>query len=378
MTFLALANLIVAVLVLLALPSLRTTAAPERVIPWVLWTSVAVVVVAGAIVIYAMLGSPQLGDRPLAERTEAASGTPELAGLVERARARLAEYPADTEAWMLLANAHGLARRYDDAALAMAEASALDPGNAEFLARHGEYIVLAHDGMVTPVARRAFAEALSIDPGEPVARFYGGIALAQAGDTSSALLVWQELLEESPADAPWIGELRRHIADAEAFVSGGGGIAGMEFADEERLDLITGMVEGLALRLKDEPDNLEGWRRLAHSYTVLGDWPDARMAWEHALGLAPGDGELWDGFAAAVAGPISRDSGVPADALADMERVLEVRPENRDALYVAGLAAAESGDRARAHELWTRLRDLFPPSSAEHDRARVLVESLGR
>ena len=291
---------------------------------------------------------------------------------------RLAEYPADTEAWMLLANAHGLARRYDDAALAMAEASVLDPGNAELLARYGEYIVLAHDGMVTPVARRAFAEALSIDPGEPVARFYGGIALAQSGDTSSALLVWQELLEESSADAPWIGELRRHIADAEALVSGGEGIAGMELADDERLDLVTGMVEGLALRLEDEPENLEGWRRLADSYTVLGDWSNARKAWEHALGLAPGDGELWDGFAAAVAGPISPDSGVAADALADMERVLEVRPENRHALYVSGLAAAETGDLARAHEFWTRLRDLFPPSSAEYDRVRVLVESLGR
>ncbi len=378
MTFLAFANLIVVVLVLLALPSFRATTAPQRVIPWVLWTPVAVAVVAGAIAIYAMLGSPQLGDRPLAERTEAASDNPELSGLVERARARLAEHPADAEAWMLLANTHGLARRYDEAALAMAEAAVLDPGNAELLARHGEYIVLAHGGVVTPVARQAFAEALSIDPGEPVARFYGGIALAQSGDISSALLVWHELLDESPADATWIGELHRHIADAEAFVSGGEVIAGMELAGDEQLDLITGMVEGLALRLEDEPENLEGWRRLAHSYTVLGDWPNARMAWEHALGLAPGDGELWDGLAAAVAGPISRDSGVPADALADMERVLGVRPENRHALYVAGLAAAETGDLSRAHEFWTRLRDLFPPSSAEYGRVRVLVESLGR
>lgn len=378
MTFLALANLIVVVLMLLALPSFRTMVARERVIPWVLWTPVAIAVVAGAIAIYAMLGSPQLGDRPLAERTEAASGNPELAGLVERTRARLADYPADAEAWMLLANAHGLARRYGDAALAMAEAAVLDPGNAELLARHGEYIVLAHDGMVTPAARRTFARALSIDPGAPVARFYGGIALAQSGDTSSALLVWQELLEESPTGAAWIGELRRHIADARALVSGGEAMAGMELADNERLDLITGMVEGLALRLEDEPENLEGWRRLAHSYTVLGDWPNARIAWQHALGIAPGDSELWDGFAAAVAGPISRDSGVPADALADMKQVLEVRPGNQHALYVAGLAAAESGDLVRAQAFWTRLRDLYPASSVEYDRARALVESLGR
>ena len=366
MTFLALANLIVAVLVLLALPFLLDRKLREL---RVLLAPAAVAVVAGAVAIYGILGSPHLPDRPLDAR---AGDERRMDGLVAQAEARLAGNRLDAEAWRLLANAYGLARRYDDAALAMAEAAVLEPRDAGLLARYGEYIVLAHDGMVTPAARRVFGEALTIDPAEPVARFYGGIALAQSGNASDALVVWRELLEESPADSPWIGELRRHIADAEDLASRNAD----EVPPETGLS-VTGMVEGLAARLEDEPDNLEGWRRLARSYTVLGDWPKAREAYAHALTLAPRDGGLWDGFAAAVAGAIQHDGRVPDAAREDMEHVLEVRPGNRHALYVTGLAAAGDGDAGTARERWTRLRDLFPAQSPEYRQVQVLLESLG-
>ena len=38
------------------------------------------------------------------------------------------------------------------------------------------------------------------------------------------------------------------------------------------------MVERLAERLKDNPDDLEGWRRLARSYQVLGETEKAKEA----------------------------------------------------------------------------------------------------
>lgn len=363
MIHLALANVIAVALVLLALPLLSPDGGLRR---RGLIVAASFAVIAGAIAIYAAIGSPHLADRPLAER-DVATTDPELAGLLERARSRLVEEPTDIDAWIWIANAQGLSRRYDEAALAMAEAAVLDPGNAEHLARQGEFIVLAHDGLVTPAARLLFAQSLGIDADQPVARFYGGIALAQAGDTSGALVVWRDLLADSPVDAPWIGELRRHIADA-------GETAGD--AGDDTLAMITGMVEGLARRLEDEPDDLEGWKRLAHSYTVLEDWPKARQAYERALELAPGDAELMDGFAAAVAAPVDRTTGVSAAVLADMERVLETRPDNPHALYVTGLAAALEGDADGARERWTRLRDLFEPSTSEYAGVGMLLESI--
>lgn len=363
MIHLALANIVAAALVLLALPLLSRDDGLRR---RGLIVAVSFAVIAGAIAIYAAIGSPHLADRPLAER-DIAGSDPELAGLLERARSRLVEEPTDIDAWIWIANAQGLSRRYDEAALAMAEAAALDPGNAEYLARQGEFIVLAHDGLVTPAARLLFAESLGIDTSQPVARFYGGVALAQAGDTAGALVVWRDLLADSPVDAPWIGELRRHISDAGEMAGDSG---------DDSLAMITGMVEGLARRLEDEPDDIEGWKRLAHSYTVLEDWPKARQAYERALELAPDDTDLVDGFAAAVAAPVDRTTGVSATVLADMERVLETRPDNPHALYVTGLAAALRGDADGARERWTRLRDLFEPSTSEYGGVGMLLESL--
>ncbi len=363
MIHLAFANIIAAAVVLLALPFLSSGGGLQR---RGLIVAVFFAVVAGALAIYMAIGSPHLADQPLADRHVAGSD-PERATHLERARSRLVEEPTDIDAWIWIANAQGLSRRYGEAALAMAEAAVLDPGNAELLARQGEFIVLAHDGLVTPAARLLFAQSLGIDAAQPVARFYGGVALAQAGDTSGALVVWRDLLDDSPDDAPWISELRRHISDA-------GGTPGD--AQEDTMTMITGMVEGLARRLEDEPDDLEGWKRLAHSYTVLEDWPKARLAYERALELAPGDIDLVDGFAAAVAAPVNRTTSVDARALGDMEQVLEVRPDNPHALYVTGLAAALAGNADGARERWTRLRDLFDPATGEYRRVDTLLESI--
>ena len=40
---------------------------------------------------------------------------------------------------------------------------------------------------------------------------------------------------------------------------------------EDRQQMIRGMVEGLAARLQENPDNIDGWRRLARAWEVLGE-----------------------------------------------------------------------------------------------------------
>ena len=80
---------------------------------------------------------------------------------------------------------------------------------------------------------------------------------------------------------------------------------------------------------------------------------------------------------ATLVGTLPRDR-VPDAAREDMEHVLEVRPGNRHALYVTGLAAAGDGDAGTARERWTRLRDLFPAQSPEYRQVQVLLESLGQ
>jgi cytochrome c-type biogenesis protein CcmH len=55
---------------------------------------------------------------------------------------------------------------------------------------------------------------------------------------------------------------------------------------EERSAFVRSMVDRLAARLLDDPDNLEGWLRLAEAYSVLGDFDAAQNAAGKARSLA--------------------------------------------------------------------------------------------
>lgn len=54
--------------------------------------------------------------------------------------------------------------------------------------------------------------------------------------------------------------------------------------------MINQMVEGLENRLEREPDDLEGWRRLARAYEVLGRTQDAQRAQSRILALSSSPG----------------------------------------------------------------------------------------
>ena len=51
----------------------------------------------------------------------------------------------------------------------------------------------------------------------------------------------------------------------------------------DRAAMVNAMVEQLATRLKDQPDDVEGWLRLIRSYAVLGRAEDAANAGRDAL-----------------------------------------------------------------------------------------------
>ncbi|MFZ2871392.1 tetratricopeptide repeat protein, partial [Zavarzinia sp.] len=68
---------------------------------------------------------------------------------------------------------------------------------------------------------------------------------------------------------------------------------------EERQAMIEGMVARLAERLQAQPDDIDGWLRLARAYDVLGKAPEAVAAWEKAAALKPDDAAIAEGLAAA-------------------------------------------------------------------------------
>jgi cytochrome c-type biogenesis protein CcmH len=186
----------------------------------------------------------------------------ELAAGAASLAAQLAQQPGDADGWVLLARSYARLERYAEAQGAMAKALALRPDDTALHAQLGEILVLGADGVVTAAAEAEFAKA----PADPRARYYRGLGLAQQGDTEGGRHALQALLDDSAPDAPW----RQGVIDALADLGAP--------PPTDRQAMIRSMVERLAQRLEEHPDDPEGWDRLAHSYEVLGEPEKAAAA----------------------------------------------------------------------------------------------------
>ena len=144
--------------------------------------------------------------------------------------------------------------------------------------------------------------------------------------------------------------------------------------DAVKLPDIGDMVEGLVTRLKDNPDDLEGWMMLARSYTVLGEPAKAREALDNAARLAPDD----PGVLALQARAIRDGNGGKDndETVAILRRVLELAPDNEEALWFLGNAEADGGNKAKARELLERLLAKIPEDNPDRDFVKQRIDQL--
>ncbi len=170
-----------------------------------------------ALGLYLFLGSPNLPSIPYADRLalensfQKAASEDTLAESISDLEAQVEAQGFDAHAWLLLANAYGNLSRYLDSANAYRRAIDLGAKESPIYASLGETLVAASGGEVNIEAQRAFAEAIKLDSGNMKARYYSGLALAQAGRLEHALEVWSELMEQAGPATPWRPLLRQRI-----------------------------------------------------------------------------------------------------------------------------------------------------------------------
>ena len=252
-----------------------------------------------AFLLYWHLGSPGLPGAPFAARQNLPPAEMQ-AQVVSRLKERLAENPHDVEAWLVLGNVYEHLGRWAEAAEAFGGALQLEADNLEAQTGRAEALVAQAQGLVTPEAARLIASVLERDPQNPSALYYSGLALAQNGHLKEAQGIWSELLAVSPADAPWRPVLQQQLArlaaalGEEAAPPGPAPAPGPsqeeveaagEMSPADREAFIRSMVQRLADRLAENPDDLEGWLRLARAYSVLGETAEAEKALAAAEGL---------------------------------------------------------------------------------------------
>lgn len=280
---------------------------------------IAAALLAAAAVIIALVRSNGADSAPATNTMAAAgpNGAPgdDIHNFVGQLRERVRRNPEDDDGWYQLGLAYREIGQYEDAEQAFRRAMQLRPGNADYVAYLGETVLLRGGATPPPEAEQLFRRALQLQPGNPQARYYLATLKDFRGDHRAALDDLIALLRDAPADAAWYAQVREattgiaqrnHIDIAgrlpppreSAQSVATAGIPGptqqqMQAATSippsQQDEMVRGMVDRLAARLRQNPRDADGWIRLMRSRMVLNDAPAARQAFTSGMTAFNGD-----------------------------------------------------------------------------------------
>jgi cytochrome c-type biogenesis protein CcmH len=119
------------------------------------------------------------------------------------------------------------------------------------------------------------------------------------------------------------------------------------------------MIDQLAKRLQQAPQDADGWSMLARSYSYLGKFPEAVKAYEKAVELLPKDAHLLADYADALA--MTQERRLAGAPMKLVQRALALDPKDVKALALAGSDAFDRHDYAMAVSYWDRAVKSGPP-----------------
>jgi cytochrome c-type biogenesis protein CcmH len=248
-----------------------------------------------AVALYLPIGSPRLGDFPLAQRIRAPDVTQPLDNLVAQVEAHLEKNPTDGRGWSVLAPVLARLGRYDEAVQAYHNSITYNGDSAQRRADLGEAIAGAAGGVITADAKAEFERAIALNTDEVKASYFLGVAAEQDGHAAEAASIWRAMLARAPTDAPWRPLVQAALArvggSTAPVLSDEAVAAAKDMNETDRGAMIRGMVERLAGRLKQNGDDVEGWLRLVRAYMVMGDRDKAKSALTDARQAVANDAE---------------------------------------------------------------------------------------
>jgi len=284
---------------------------------------------------------PSAADVQAAQQLSPQDRAQMIKGMIDGLAARLESDPSDVEGWLRLIRAHKVQGDDARATDAVAKAVAANPEARPRIVQTAQQL-----GVAIPTAQAAPTPAPIAPPAAP----------------------------RGPS-----------AADVQA---------AQQMSPQDRQQMIRGMVDGLAQRMEQNPNDVEGWLRLIRAYKVLGDDAKAVEAAGKASAANPGamaqivalSNQLGLGTAAptqtaATPRPLDAEairSGAPAGDAAPFRTRLATNPNDREALWQVGLAEVAAGNKFEAVELWGRLLGQFDPASAEYTALRERLDALKR
>jgi cytochrome c-type biogenesis protein CcmH len=354
--------------------------------------------------LYNDIGAPGAKDQPLASRSgddrpnqqeaeemlaneqfapPAGPDAEQFRDLVIQLEKRLENNPDDPQGVFLYARSLMQLGRFGDAWPQFARAVELNPSiGMEARAGLAEGMILATGGYISPEAEDALLELLKFEPTNPSGRYYLGRLHVQSNQPAFAKAIWSKLLQDSPADAPWVRPVQSELAQiggtappsapasAPALDEGLRGpspeelSAAEDLSVDDRADMVSTMVSGLANRIAAEGGSVQEWTQLIRSYQVLKKFDESAQARADAIAAYQDDAEAVAHLKGLPSHPdeptiAPTTAGVPTPGPTQeqVEAAQEMAPDDRQSMIqgmVARLAARLEEDGGSADE-WLRL-----------------------
>ena len=130
-------------------------------------------------------------------------------------------------------------------------------------------------------------------------------------------------------------------------------------------------IAALAERLKQNPDDVNGWIMLARSFSSMEKYAEASDAYARATALKSDDANLWADYA--LAKTMANGQQMQGEPMELVKKALKLDPENPKALQLSGGAAFQAKRYQEAVTLWERVLKKLPPDS---ELARALKSKI--
>jgi len=321
-----------------------------------------------ALGLYILLGAPMAINPPVAR---VSAEDQQITQMIDTLAAKLQANPDNPQGWAMMARSYKVVGRFEEARQAFERAGDFIKTNPDMLVDYAELLGIMAGNTFVGQPQQMVEEALRQNPEHPMGLMIAGVAAYQSGDFAGAVTRWEKLLSLLPPDSQDAQQIQANIADArsQAGVHAGTAMDGnmlppvpADAAAAMTPDTVNQMVDRLAARLKDNPDDLAGWARLARAYKVQGRLDEAAAAYANTGKLLETDPDLLTQYADTLAMRAKNLQGKPTELV---DKALAIDPKHPMALMMAGQSAFQRGDYAKAIGHWQTALSVLPVNSPD-------------
>ncbi|MCU7799393.1 MAG: c-type cytochrome biogenesis protein CcmI [gamma proteobacterium symbiont of Lucinoma myriamae] len=325
---------------------------------------------------------------------------PDIATMVTSLEKKLKDNPENAQGWNMLGRSYVVMKRYAEAAAAYEKALALVKQNKvqqampELEINYVEALMQTGNKDGYEKARTTLAGMLAANPDHGDALWFMGFLDYEAGDKELAVERWTHLLtllppsgEQTKIVSTYLNQIQGNTGDAtnnqptetaqtaKQPAAPKGPAPGQQLtgsADEKVF--IASMVSRVEKRVKDNPQDLKGWKSLGKSYGVLERNVDSANAYAKAVALDSKDVNLLMAYSDAVIKTRQPDQLDKARIV--FAQLVDKNPQNLDALFLSGSLARAAGDIEQAKLFWNKLLPQLPPESEAYKSVKINLNSL--